>query len=240
MIENYHKWYSQYINKEFEMLVFGSEGIPVIFFPPAGERYFTAKDKSLLDSLEHLLESGKIKLYTPDGYDNESWYNFSLEPYERVNNYKNFEQLIIHDLIGFTHFETDHNKVILAGTGSGGYHALNFGLKHPDLISGIISIGGLFNIKQFIHGFYNDDCYFNNPSDYLPGLTDEWYLENIKKMHIYLVSEEGSPYLPENQYISSLLTSKGLNHRLIVEKPDDLWEITKNHLPFFLNLQIEN
>jgi esterase/lipase superfamily enzyme len=101
LVENYHKWFSQYINCEFEMLVFGTGGIPVVFFPPAGERYFASKDIGLISSLEPLIEEQKIKVYSLDSYDNKSWYNFSIEPVQRVENYRNFENLIIYDIIGF-------------------------------------------------------------------------------------------------------------------------------------------
>jgi esterase/lipase superfamily enzyme len=230
MVENYHKWFSQYINREFEMLVFGTGGIPVVLFPPAGERYYAAKDKGLISSLQPMIEEGKIKVYCLDSHDNKSWYNFSIEPSERVSNYRNFENLIIHDIIGFTRYETHYNKAILAGIDFGGYHALNFGLKHPDMASGIISIGGFFDIKRFIYGFYDDNCYFNNPPDYLPGLTEESFIESYKKMNIYFISEEKHNHLPENENISSLLTSKGVNNQLKVVKPTGLWEIGRNNL----------
>jgi esterase/lipase superfamily enzyme len=216
MHESYHKWYSQYINREFDMLVFGSGGIPVIFFPPAKERYYYAKDSGFTSAASELINNGKIKIYTPDSFDAESWYNYEAEPSDRVKHYKNFESLIIHDIIGFIKYETNADKVILAGEGFGGYHALNFGLKHPDMASGIITLGSFFNIKQFIYGYYDDNCYFNNPPDYLPGLDDEWYLTNINKLKIHLAADINDEFFEENRNISFLLSSKGIPNQLII------------------------
>jgi esterase/lipase superfamily enzyme len=230
MQEFYHKWYSQYINREFEMLVFGTGGIPVIFFPPPDARYYSLKDNGVVSSLLELLNNGMIKLYCPDTYDSESWYHSSAAPYDKVNSYKYFENLIIHDIIGFTRYETQYEKAILAGADFGGYHALNFALKHPDMVSGIISINGFFNIKQFIGHYYDDECYFNNPLDYLPGLNDEWYIEKIKKMEIHLISGEFFHGLTENHHISSLLNSKEIKNNFRVVKSVNLWDICKENL----------
>jgi esterase/lipase superfamily enzyme len=220
MQEFYHKWYSQYINREYDMLVFGSEGIPVIFFAPAKERYYYAKDSGFISAASDLINSGKVKIYCPDSYDSESWFDFEADPSDRVKHYKNFESLIIHDIIGFTKYETNIDKVILSGEEFGGYHALNFGLKHPEMTSGIISLKGFFDIKQFIYGFYDDDCYFNNPPDYLPGLDDEWYLNNINKIKIYLSADLKDKNFEESRSISSLLSSKGIFNQFKIIDPE--------------------
>jgi esterase/lipase superfamily enzyme len=238
MQENYHKWLSQYIGKEFEMLVFGTDGIPVIFFPPADARYYTAKDSGLVSSLSEFIENEKIKLYCPDSYDNESWYNFSAEPRDRVKNYLHFESLIIHDLIGFVKFETQRNKVILAGLEFGGYHALNFALKHPNMVSGVISVEGFFDIKKFIYGYYDDDCYFNNPPDYLPSLDDEWYIDKLKKISIHLAAGISGDVTAENQYISSLLQSKDIKVNFTATKNTDLWKTSREILSSILQEQV--
>jgi esterase/lipase superfamily enzyme len=36
-------------------------------------------------------------------------------------------------------------------------------------------MGGASNIKRFLDGYYDDNCYFNNPPDYLANLSDKKY-----------------------------------------------------------------
>lgn len=235
MTEHYHKWFSQYIGQEFEMLVFGTAGIPVVLFPPEKERYFSAKDNGLISSAANLLEQELIKIYCPDSFDSESWFNFSEKPQERVKGYLNFEQLVIHDVVGFAKYETEQFRVILAGAGFGGYHALNFALKHPDMASGLISLSGYYDIKQFIYGYYDDECYFNNPPNYLPGLTDSWYVDNLKKMKILFGCSSSDLALGENKFISSLLDSKGITNKLEVDHTTEGWELWRNLLPRFIS-----
>ena len=58
------------------------------------------------------------------------------------------------------------------GCSFGGYHAINFALRHPDIVTGAVSMGGAFDIHQFLDGYYDDNCYYNCPPDFLPNLTD--------------------------------------------------------------------
>ncbi|MEW6653016.1 MAG: esterase, partial [Bacteroidota bacterium] len=80
MKEQYHTWYTQYLSRDFEMLVFGHTGFPVILFPTSKGKYYENKDNGLIDSAAHLIENGKIKIYCPDGIDAMSWYNYIIHP----------------------------------------------------------------------------------------------------------------------------------------------------------------
>jgi esterase/lipase superfamily enzyme len=75
-------------------------------------------------------------------------------------------------------------------------------------------MGGAYDIKQFIYGYYDDNCYFNNPPDYLPNLEDEWYLSRIRKINISLRTGDKDFCLPENLNLSEILKSKKIEHQL--------------------------
>ena len=52
MNERYIKWYTPWLSREFEMLVFGNGGgLPLILFPTSGARYYENKDFGLVGSL---------------------------------------------------------------------------------------------------------------------------------------------------------------------------------------------
>ncbi len=217
MKEDYHKWHSLYLNREFEMLVFGHGGFPVIFFPTAGARYYEAKDRGLINSVHHFIESGRIKIYCPDSADYLCWYNYSAPPAERAMTYTHFESAIMHEVLEFALHETGAERVGAAGAGFGGYHAVNIALKHPDKVGMILSMDGNFNIKPHIWGYYDDNCYFNNPPDYLPNLTDQWYLSRIREMKILIEAGTGSPSLEENRNLSRIFSEKDIRHKLEIK-----------------------
>jgi esterase/lipase superfamily enzyme len=218
-----------------EMLVFGHNGYPIILFPTAKGRYYECKDSGLITSISDLIDSGQIKVYCPDGYDSESWYNYTINPADRVKNYTNYELAILYDVIEFAKHETQKGKVGVAGCDFGGYHAVNIALKHPDQINNLISISGWFDIKQFIWGYYDDNCYFNNPPDYLPNLTDIWYLEKFRMMGIILGIGENDDYVIQNKKLSDILTSKNINNWLDIQ-PDANhdWQLWNQLFPKYL------
>ncbi|PKL82693.1 MAG: esterase [Ignavibacteriae bacterium HGW-Ignavibacteriae-3] len=236
MKEIYHKWYTQYLSRDIEMLVFGHEGYPIILFPTSKGKYHENKDFGLVESAGHLIDQGKIKIYCPDGIDANSWYNYDIHPADRVKTHLAYERMILNDVIGFAKFETGSEKVGVAGCSFGGYHAANIAFRNPDKIGYMFSMGGAFDIKQFIMGHYDDDCYFNNPFDYLPNLNDEWYLDNIKSMGIVLGTGEWDMCLQENERLSDILNSKGIEHWLDIRRwTGHDWRWWREMFPIYLS-----
>ena len=239
MREDYHKWYSQWIGEDFEMLVFGDAGIPLILFPYTNSKYYEYKDYGVIDSLSELIYEEKVKIYCPDSRDYQHWLNYDIEPAERVLRYIQFEKLVLNDVVKFINYETEENNILFGGFGLGGYHALNLSLKHPELSRGFISMGAPTNIKRFVYGYYDENCYYNNPSDYLPGMTDEKLLSQIRKLKIILCSGISDPYDFENQDLSKQFFIKGVNHLSDVKQGkintyDDCQILLGDNLPLLL------
>ncbi|MCX6151852.1 MAG: esterase [Ignavibacteriales bacterium] len=217
------------------MLVFGYGGFPVILFPSAKGRYYQNKDFGLIDSISLLIDAGVFKIYCPDGIDSDSWFNHSIHPSDRVKTHNGYENLILYDVIAFAEHETGYKKVLLAGCGFGGYHAANIAFRHPDLVNSLVCIGSSFDIKQFIFGYYDENCYFNNPPDYLPNLNDPWNLDKIKNMEIILGTGEWDENLNENYRLSGILKEKEIPHWLDVRlQTGGDWHWWKQMFLFYL------
>lgn len=236
MKEEYHKFYTNYLSREFELLVFGHAGYPVILFPTSKGKYYDAKDFKLIEAASSLIDTGKIKIYCPDSVDTESWYNYDIQPADRVKTHIGYENVILNDVIEFVKYETGRTKVGVAGCGFGGYHAANIAFRHPDKIGYLISMSGEFDIKKFIMGYYDDDCYYNNPPDYLPGLKDYYILQEIKSMGIVLSTGVHDFSLDENVRLSNILNEKGINHWLdVVPGGRHDWHWWKESFPKYLS-----
>lgn len=239
MKEDYHKWYSQWLNEDFEMLVFGYEGIPLILFPHDNARYYEYKDYGVIESLAWLIEDGKIKVYCPDSRDYEHWLNFDVEPSERVKRYLQFEQHVLNDVVKFANYETEKNNILFGGYGLGGYHALNISLKHPDIARGFITLGSPVNIKRYVYGYYDEDCYFNNPFDYLPGIEDEELLNKLRRLKIIICSAVQDAYDWENHFLTKQFFIKGINHLSDIRQGkintyDDCQILLNDNIPLLL------
>ncbi|MBN1302769.1 MAG: esterase family protein [Melioribacteraceae bacterium] len=218
------------------MLVFGHAGYPVILFPTSRGRYFENKDFGLIGSAHQMINDGRVRIYCPDGIDRESWYNYSIHPADRVKTHMAYERLILHDVIDFAIYETNSSKVAVAGCSFGGYHAANIAFRNPNKVSYLFSMSGAFNIKQFIMGYYDDNCYFNNPPDYIPGITDQVYLDQIKSMGIILGAGEHDICLDDNKQFSSMLNEKGIPHWLDIRiGANHDWPVWHGMFPYYLS-----
>lgn len=232
MKEQYFKWHNKHIDKDMEMLVFGEKGYPVIIYPTSMGSYTQNKDFNLIDSVEWFVNSGLIKVYTPSSIDNDSWYNKKIHPRDRVLNHMKYEQAIMEDVVERAMKETGSNKVALAGCSFGAYHATNFAFRHPELVGYLINMGGAYDIKMQLDGYYDDNCYYNNPPDFLPGLENPALYE----MGIILGTGEHDNCLDKNQRLSNILSQKGIPHWLDNRQgANHDWPVWREMLPTYIS-----
>ncbi|HTI88964.1 MAG TPA: hypothetical protein VL727_00175 [Puia sp.] len=231
--EEYHKWHSPAINRDFEMLTFGHAGYPVILFPTSKGSYYQNKDQGLIETARWFLENGKVKIYCPDSLDAQSWYNKSISPGQRAWAHTLFDRLLLEEVIPRALYETGHDRIALAGCSFGGYHAANFAFRHPALASYCFSMSGVFDIRSFTDGFYDDNIYFNNPVDFVPGATDP----ALWKMGIVLGTADRDICRGQNEWMSRLLQTKDIPHWLDIRPDRDHdWPLWKEMFPHYLSL----
>ncbi|RMD51144.1 MAG: esterase, partial [Ignavibacteria bacterium] len=210
MNEFYHKFYSQYLDRQFEILSFGEEGQPLIIFPPAKGRYWDAKDNGMIQSLAPLLESKKLKIYCPDLLDQEIWFDNELTPKDKIQSYLRFEEAILKDVIEFAKYETGFDQVWLCGCELGAYYAANIAFKYQEHVSALFALSGRFGIKDYLGDFYNEDVYFNSPKDYLSNCEDPWKYNHIQ---VTLCTGLNDKSFDDNNDFNWILNVKGIPHK---------------------------
>ena len=162
MNERYIKWYTPWLSRDFEILVFGNGcGLPLIIFPTSGARYYENKDFGLVGSIAWYIDNGKVTVYCPDAIDLESLYNKSIHPADRMKTYNAYENVIVRDVFDLARRECHSYRVAVSGASLGAYHAANIAFRHPDLVSHLISLSGSFDISDFFDGYYDDNYYDN-------------------------------------------------------------------------------
>lgn len=231
--EEFFQWYSPNLGMDMKMLVFGHSGYPVILFPTTMGRYFENKDRGLVDSARWYLENGMIQIFCPDSINDLSWYNKGVHPARRVYNHTWYDKMMLEEVVDRIRFNTSSGKVAVAGPSFGGYHAANFAFKHPERVSHMISMSGAFDIRSFMDGHYDNNVYFNNPVDYLPGLDHG----DMYRMNIILGTSEWDICKSDNEHFSYLLHQKGINHWLDMRgwvKHD--WPLWKEMFPHYLSV----
>jgi len=148
--------------------------------------------------------------------DSESWYNRGVHPRQRVQRHIEFERYLLYELLPFLRWKNQFSQLAVTGCSFGGYHAVNFSLRHPDVVTHCVSMSGAYDIHQFLDGYYDNDCYFNCPPDFLPNMNDEWFLSRYRQMRIVLASGEWDMCLDANVKLSNMLHAKAAPHWLDV------------------------
>ena len=236
MREEYSKWYTGYLSRNFEMLTIGHAGIPIILFPTSMGKYHQNKDFKLIESIRWYIEQGMVKVYCPDSIDSKSWYNKAIHPHDRVQTHLAYERVIMNEVVYRARVETQQPKVIFAGCSFGGFHAANFAFKFPYDTSYLFSMSGAFDIRMFLNGFYNETCYFNNPIDYMGGLGHGSMLAAIQNMGIALGCAQYDGCKEDNYNLSRILNQKGINHWLDVRPGSHDWPVWRDMFPHYLSM----
>ena len=232
MKEEHRKWYSYNLGFDVDMLVFGERGRPVILFPTSNGRYYQNKDHGLIDAISWFINEGLVRVYCPDSYDWLCWYNKGVHPAERARNYNQYDKMLLEELVPWATLETGNSKAIMAGCSFGGYHAANFAFKHPEKVSHLFPMSGIFDIRRQTDGFYNDDIYYNNPVDFLPGSNQP----DLWQMGIALGTAEFDICLQSNEILSTILRNKNINHWLDIRAGETHdWPVWKAQFPHYLS-----
>jgi esterase/lipase superfamily enzyme len=219
MNREYHKWYSSRLNREMEILVFGHAGLPLLVFPTSRGRFFEYSEHGMIDAVRDKFEHGQLQAFCVDSVDGESWYNKGAHPHDRVIRHMQYESYILEEVMPFLRQKNWSQRIAVTGCSFGAYHSLNLALKHPAIITDCVCMGGAYDIRQFLHGYYDDNCYFNNPPDYLPNLSDSL----IWQRNFVLATGEWDICLGENFRMANLMGAKQIPHQL------DVWGDRSQH-----------
>ena len=216
MNREYHKWFSPRLGRNMELLVFGHGGTPMLVFPTSMGRFFDYENRDMIDAVRGKYESGQLQAFCVDSVDSESWYNKAVHPAQRAARHVEYDQYLTSEVIPFIRSRNASPELTVTGCSFGGYHSANFALRHPEIVTHCVSMGGAFDIHQFLNGYYDENCYFNCPPDFLPNLNAAWFLDRYRQMKIVLATGETDICLAENRRLSEIMSGKGIPHWLDV------------------------
>jgi esterase/lipase superfamily enzyme len=240
-----HKWNSEYLQKSMEVAVYGHYGYALLMFPTAGADYLEYERFYLIDSISEYINNGTLKVFSINSINNETWMNKDLDPSEKAERHDSYNKYVTEEVIPFI---KEHCRgevpIITSGASLGAYHAANTFFRKPDLFAGLIAMSGIYDLKYYTDGYFDDTCYFNSPVDYIPGLTDENILSSLREKNIIIASGRGAYEDPgASRQLSDILHSKNIPHWFDLWGEDMAhdWPTWRKMLPYFLdNINIEN
>jgi esterase/lipase superfamily enzyme len=235
-----NSWYSERLGKEMPVATYGYFGFALLLVPTAAADYLEYERFQLLDVLQPFIDSGKVKVFSINSINNESWLNNQMHPKDKAIRHQQFNSYVYEEVIPFIKNSTSGDTpIIISGASFGALHSMNLFLKRPDLINGVIAMSGVYDLTEYTKGYFDDDVYFNSPQHYMPNLTDHYALEQIRRSHhIHLFSGSGD-YEDPNASCSfaGILYNKGINYELDIwgqEWKHD-WNTWRKMLPHYLD-----
>ncbi|MEL7120256.1 MAG: alpha/beta hydrolase-fold protein [Bacteroidota bacterium] len=234
-----HSWYSPSLNKHMEIVMYGHYGFSLLLLPTAAADFLEYERFLMIDSLKPHIDAGKVKVFSINSINSESWLNNHMNPRHKAIRHTQFNRYVYNEVVPFIKSNTSQSTpIITSGASLGATHSANLFFKRPDLIDGVIAMSGVYDLTTYTKGYYDDDVYFNSPTHYLPNLNDEYYLPLLqKKSHIHILTGQGDYEAPDaSRALAGILHSKGITYDLDIWGHDMRhdWTTWRDMLPYVL------
>ena len=217
MKREWHKWYSLRLERDMELLIFGHAGLPAIVFPSSRGRFYEFEEFGMVYALWEQIERGEVQLFCVDSIDAESWYNRNVGPRWRIARHVQYESYVLEEVVPLARAVGNWGPLAAIGASFGGFHALNIGLRRPDVFRSVLSMSGAFDMSGFLGGYSDQDTYFHNPVQYLPNLSDAWHYDLYRQNTYVLAAGEHDICRGRTEHMAHLMRQKAIPVRL------DIW-----------------
>ncbi len=193
MKREYHRWHSHRLGMELGVVVHGHWGSPVVGFPTSAGDEWELEGQSMIGALSDFIDGGKIKFFSVNSINGHSFYSKDAHPFHRSYVQSVFDSYLREEVVPFI-------------------YSL---FKHPDVIKRCFAMSGVYDLRNFMDGVYDDNFYFNNPVDYLSNASDPWFYQQIASCDIHITTGTGPWENSAPAYrLSEVLSSKGIRHSL--------------------------
>lgn len=218
-----HQLWSSNLTKNMDLAVYGHFGLAVLLFPTNSDDCLENEENGLIKSIEPFIKSGKCKVFSVSNVGDESWSNPDLSPEEKSLRQLEYDYYITDELVPII-FRSCGGPVpiITCGASTGAFHAANNYFRRPDLFLGVIAMSGTYNLEKYSGTLFDDNCYFNSPIHFLPGLHDDYWLSFLKnKHHVYIASGSGQGENPaDSLHIKEILDGKQIPNHVDIWGPE--------------------
>ena len=198
------------------LVAFGHAGPPYVVFPTSMGQFFEYEDRGMVGALADKIEGGALRLVCVQTVDGESFYHRGIHPRARLERYLAYERYLLEDVVPFVRGWAGWHDLGVTGCSFGAYHAFVMALRHPDVFRSCVTMGGAFDLTRFLDGYFDGDAYVLSPPHCLPGLSDPWFLGEMRRNKWVLVTGEHDICRADTEHAASLLGAKGIPHSLHV------------------------
>ncbi len=232
---------SQAMGRRIHLWRFGNFGAPVLVFPSASGMAHEWDANGMIQAVEPLIVSGKIKLYCVESNVAEAWTRKETDPAWRMTRHMAYEKFVIEELVPFIREDCRTPTIPIAATGvsMGAFYSINAALKFPETFRYALCMSGRYDMTWLTEGWTNQDLYFNNPVAYVPNMNGD-VLEAVRRnTFIALVCGRGAwegGNIEATEQMAAILAAKDVPHILEMWGRDSAhsWEWWQKQVAYHL------
>lgn len=230
---------SKFLPEAARVVCWGHFGAPVLLFPSGGGDHDEAERFHLIESVGHLIDAGRIKVYSVDGIAARGWLRGTQSPEvcSRIQNA--YDSYIREDVAALIREDcrTPDLPIVTAGAALGAFNAIASICRHPDVFRAAIGMSGTYDLSRYLRGPMNLDFHYSSPLHYLPDFADPVALATLRRRFIVLPTGRGNWEDPGASWrLAEVLGRKGIPNRVDVwgSEWDHNWITWRAMLPKYL------
>lgn len=202
--------------RKMDLLIFGHAGARVLVFPTSRGSYHEWEDRHMPEVLGEQLRAGTLQLFCVSSADDASWYDETIAVHERAEWQGRYDAFVKDEVLPRTRALNGSPRLITVGASFGGYHAICFAMRHPQLVARVLSMSGLPDIKRLTNGWTDGAMYFQNPAEFMRNEHEPERLAAFRRMDIILAVGRDDPLCASNEEFSRTLWDRGIGNALRV------------------------
>lgn len=215
MNREYHRWYSPSLGRDMDLLIFGHAGARVLIFPTSKGRFYEWEDRGMMSRVfGYAIDRGWLQMYCVDSVDAESWYAHWKHPGARAWRQTQYDNYLYYEVLPLMRQKNPNPYLITIGASFGAYHAMNFGLRHPDVTGRIIGLSGIYDIRWWTDGWQGEHVYLNNPVQFIEQEQDWGRLNQLRRLDIIMAAGRDDRLIASSRTMSQVLWGKGIGNAL--------------------------
>jgi esterase/lipase superfamily enzyme len=220
-------WHSPRLGQHMPVVSYGDRGKPLLLFPTAAADFLENERFFLIKSIEPAIFAGRVRVFSINSINSQAWMDKNVPVPEQARRQALYSSYVEEEVVPYIRNVIGNPQARIATTGAsfGGFHAANTLFRRPDLFDALIAMSGFYDLgPDYLKGYSDDNCYFNNPAWYLPNVRGE-SLELLRKHSAIVISTGQGAYEAPNasRKLSAILTQLEVPHVL------DMWGYDVNH-----------
>lgn len=235
-------WSSPILGQPMPIVAYGHWGHPLLLFPTAAADYLENERFFLLESIEAALRDGRVRVFSINSINSHAWMDRGLPVAEQARRQALYARYVEEEVVPYIRHvcQTADIRIGASGASFGAFHAANTVFRRPDLFDSLVAMSGFYDLgPDYLHGYSDDNAYFNNPAWYLPNLEGNPLHLLRTACKLLVMTGQGAYEAPDaSRRLSEILHAKSIPHQLDLwghDMPHD-WPTWRKMLPHAIDL----